>query len=132
MLTALFSSLISLQPATAQPAREDGLFVSVPSPISSDVVDSIKAKTLGAIDRGKRNGRSIRTVVFDFNPGPQPGGLPSSTTDYGACRALAVFIRDLEDLLKANGYDLPVTQSGFAGFGHLLPDETEIARFANN
>ena len=98
LLTALFSSLISLQPATAQPAREDGLFVSVPSPISSDVVDSIRAKTLGAIDRGKRNGRSIRTVVFDFNPGPQPGGLPSSTTDYGACRALAVFIRDLEDL----------------------------------
>jgi membrane-bound serine protease (ClpP class) len=81
---------LCLATASAQaPAREDGLFITVPNPITSDVVESVKAKTQRALER---TDRAIRTIVFDFNSGDQLSGHPSSTKAYGPCHDLAAFL----------------------------------------
>ena len=59
--------------------RNDGLFISVPNPITSEAVAQIKQKVQDAVDGPKK--RNITTVVFDFNP----TGQPSSTSDFGSC-----------------------------------------------
>jgi membrane-bound serine protease (ClpP class) len=73
-----------------EPAKgRDGMFVSVPDPITSNVVQRIKQQISEAIDKKKRD---IRTIVFDFNPTEQPVG----TSDFGPCNDLADFIRRLQ------------------------------------
>ncbi|MCI0682362.1 MAG: hypothetical protein L0Y71_09675 [Gemmataceae bacterium] len=71
-------------------ARKDGLFVSVPNPITSEAVQQIKQKVHDALEGVKK--RNITTVVFDFNP----TGQPSSTSDFGPCNSLAKYIRQLQ------------------------------------
>lgn len=68
---------------------QDGLFLSVPSPITDAEVNRIEQKVKDAVERQKRN---IRTIVFDFNP----GGKPASTSKPGSCIELKNFIQRLQ------------------------------------
>lgn len=70
--------------AQAQP-REEGVYFTVPVPITREVVNRIKSATQRALEA---NNPPIRKIVYDFNP----GGRPSTTADYGDCRDLADFI----------------------------------------
>lgn len=77
-------------------APRDGMFVTVPHPITSEGVEDIKKKVDDAIVRQKRN---ISTIVFDFNP----NGLSANTSDFGPCNSLAKFIHQLQrGQIKAN------------------------------
>jgi membrane-bound serine protease (ClpP class) len=78
------------QALAQETAPKDGLFVSVPNPITSEAVQQIKQKVQDVVDGAKR--RNITTVVFDFNP----GGALNSTSDFGPCNSLAKFIRQLQ------------------------------------
>lgn len=69
----------------AQEAR-DGLFVSVPNPITDDAVAVIELKIKEAARR-----RPLSVVVFDFNPQDQPSGA----SKWNSCNALAEFILNL-------------------------------------
>lgn len=74
--------------ATASAQGRDGLFLTVPNPITSQDVQRLKLKVEAALDRQKR---PIGTIVFDFNPEDRPAG----TSDFGPCWSLASYIRDL-------------------------------------
>jgi membrane-bound ClpP family serine protease len=72
-------------PALAQNAiAEEGLFVTVQNPITTDVVQRIKDQ----VEAGLKDARPVRTVVFDFNP----GGKDVVNADFGACYGLAEYI----------------------------------------
>ncbi|MBX9679629.1 MAG: hypothetical protein K2X38_12770 [Gemmataceae bacterium] len=88
---ALLCFGLSFGTASAQePAKgRDGMFVSVPDPITSNVVQQIKQQVGDAVEKKKRD---VRTIVFDFNPTEQPVG----TSDFGPCNDLADFIRRLQ------------------------------------
>lgn len=72
--------------AQADAITEEGLFVTVQNPITTDVVSRIKSQ-VG--QRRLSEARAIRKVVFDFNP----DGKDASTADFGSCRDLAHFIK---------------------------------------
>ncbi len=86
--------LLAWAGVTSAPAQEaptkDGLFISVPNPITDKAVQQIKQKVQDALEGGKQ--RKITTVVFDFNP----SGQPSGTSDFGSCLSLADYIRQLQ------------------------------------
>lgn len=65
---------------------EEGLFVGVPTPITSEVVQRIKNQVEPRVHT-----RPLKTVVFDFNP----GGKDVTNTDFGACYGLAELIGKL-------------------------------------
>jgi membrane-bound ClpP family serine protease len=71
--------------AQEQPADE-GIFITVQKPVTSAVVDHIKAKTERALQR------QVRTIVFDFNPARHATG----TDEYGPCRDLAANLSRLQ------------------------------------
>lgn len=71
--------------------NEDGLFVTVPSPLTSDGVERIKNQVL---PRRNNETRPVRKVVFDFNP----DGKDATTPNFGPCRDLAKFIRELQEV----------------------------------
>src|SRR5947209_8243879 len=73
------------------PGRQDGLFISVRSPIDSDIINSIKAKTLRAIQRKER---PVHVIIYDFNPGP--GNQPSASKELGSCLELKKFLLSSE------------------------------------
>ncbi|MCS7047299.1 MAG: hypothetical protein NZO58_13150, partial [Gemmataceae bacterium] len=75
--------------AQEQPTK-DGLFISVPNPITSEAVDQIRKRIDAALKGLKK--RSLTHVVFDFNP----GGQPNATSDFGPCNTLKKFIRELQ------------------------------------
>src|SRR5262249_43800629 len=87
--------LLSGRARAEPPAREDGLFISIRNPITSDVVDNVKAKTKRALERTDRR---IRTFIFDFNPGEQAEGHPSGTKEYGPCHDLAAYLLTLQEV----------------------------------
>jgi membrane-bound ClpP family serine protease len=66
----------------------DGLFITVPNPISDTAVNEIEQKIRAAFDQEHRR---IRIIVFDFNPNDAPSG----TSRPASCTALAYYIRDL-------------------------------------
>jgi len=72
-------------------APEDGLFISISNPITTGVVNRVKAKTDRAL---QRTDRRYRKIIYDFNPGNQPSG----TRDYGPCRDLAAFILEKQEI----------------------------------
>src|SRR6516165_7841788 len=75
--------------AVAAQAPVDGLFITVPDPITDAHVQQIKHKVKDAVEAKKRN---ISIIVFDFNP----KGLPAGTNSFGSCHDLADYItRDL-------------------------------------
>lgn len=74
--------------ARSGPVENDGMFITVGNPISENVLKGVKNRVKYAIER---QNRSIRTIVFDFNP----NGNPSSTSEPGLCTSLATYIRGL-------------------------------------
>ena len=78
--------------AFAQNALSDeGLFVSVPNPITSEAVARIKNR----VEAARANAtRPIRKAVFEFNP----NGKDASTVEFGVCYELASYISRLNDL----------------------------------
>jgi membrane-bound ClpP family serine protease len=73
------------------PVPEDGLFISVRNPITSDVKNRVIDRTKAAL---RRTDSRIRTIVYDFNP----DGQPSGSSDYGTCLDLAQFLLELHDV----------------------------------
>ncbi|WP_029631920.1 NfeD family protein [Zavarzinella formosa] len=66
----------------------DGLFVTVPNPITEGAISQIKT----AVEKAKASpGRNIKRVIFDFNP----EGKEAATESYGPPYELAVYIRSL-------------------------------------
>jgi membrane-bound ClpP family serine protease len=85
--------LLDVPAAVAQPAAPaegDGLFVTVPDPITQPAVEQIKAKVRRAFERPGRR-RAIQKIVFDFNP----RGVAAGTSDYGPCITLKNYIQEL-------------------------------------
>lgn len=77
-------------PAAAQDAvPDDGLFVTVRSPITSEVVSGIKSQVSPRLAAA---GRPVRAVVFDFTP----NGKDVTNDDFAACYGLADFIAGLK------------------------------------
>jgi len=73
--------------ARAQNAlTEEGLFVAVANPITSEVVQHIKNQV-----EPRQNTRPVRIIVFDFNPGDKD----APNTNFGACYELAEAIGKL-------------------------------------
>ena len=85
LLTGLAPAIAPAQPA----ASRDGLFITVPNPITDQAVQQIKLKVRDALERQKR---AIEIVVFDFNPAGQPAG----SSNFGSCSDLADYIRNLQ------------------------------------
>jgi membrane-bound serine protease (ClpP class) len=79
--------VVAAPSAFAQNAlTEEGLFVSVASPITSEVVQRIRNQV-----EPRQNTRPVKTIVFDFNP----GGKDAVNVDFGACYGLAEAISKL-------------------------------------
>jgi membrane-bound ClpP family serine protease len=66
----------------------DGLFITVPNPITENAVLQIKQQIQDAVER---QGRSLSVVVFDFNP----FGKAAGTTNVFPCMDLKDFINRL-------------------------------------
>jgi membrane-bound serine protease (ClpP class) len=88
-------------PATAQEAGVDGVFITVQSPITSEVKDRVKDVTMRAIQRFKdvdaqrpANEHKVFKIVYDFSPA---NNGPSNSMDFGACSELAKFILRLQE-----------------------------------
>jgi membrane-bound ClpP family serine protease len=84
--------------ARAEDAAAEGLFVSVPNPITSEVTNRVKEITERAVQRFKAAGaddaRRELKIVYDFNPENRPAG----TRDFGPCHDLAVFLVKQHDV----------------------------------
>ena len=83
---ALVCALFSTGPVFGQNA--EGIFVSVPNPITSESVRAIKAQVNRSID--PQNPRRVKTIVFDFNSDDKP----ASSADFGSCYDLRKFIHN--------------------------------------
>jgi membrane-bound serine protease (ClpP class) len=86
MVIALSAVAAHAQEPKARP--RDGLFISVPNPITDNELNRIEQKIKKAFEQERRR---IRVVVFDFNP----NNVPSGTIRPASCTALAYYIRDL-------------------------------------
>lgn len=83
--------------ARADDAAAEGVFVTVPNPITSEVFNRVKEATERAAQRFKapEAGAARRVViVYDFNPDNKPAG----TRDFGPCHDLAAFLLDRHDV----------------------------------
>jgi membrane-bound ClpP family serine protease len=88
------SLLLTATPARADDAPAEGIFITVPTHITSDVVNRVKETTDRFVHRAKpASGRELR-VVYDFNPDNKPAG----TRDFGPCRDLAKYILRQNDV----------------------------------
>src|SRR5690242_7590368 len=82
VLVALLAGLLAgawtpqARAQAGKPAEPEGMFVTVPSPVTEGVITQIKTKIRRTVER---EGRQVRKVVFDFNP----KGAPAATSDYG-------------------------------------------------
>ncbi len=84
--------LVAPASAAAQDAGQaDGLFITVHNPITTNVVNRVKAKTNRFMQRPDHRGL---VIVYDFNPDQHA----SSTSDYGPCHDLAAFLLDLHSI----------------------------------
>jgi membrane-bound ClpP family serine protease len=85
-------------PARAEDAPAEGLFVSVPNPITSEVTNRVKEATERAVQRFKAAGadgaRRELKIIYDFNPENRPAG----TRDFGPCYELATFLLRQHDV----------------------------------
>jgi hypothetical protein len=89
--------------------------------------------------------KEVRALVWDLeksshNPYPHdmPNGLAYAVdvislvqTVIVAPKAPTNLLAEIQELLRRHGYGIiPVSTSGFAGYGHLLPDADEVARYS--
>ncbi|WP_162656671.1 NfeD family protein [Tuwongella immobilis] len=86
--TLLTGSAFGQAAAANAPPVEEGLFITVPNPITSDVVTRIRATTQTALNHPKR---PIRKFIFDFTP----NGKEAATRDYGVAYELSKEIKEL-------------------------------------
>jgi membrane-bound ClpP family serine protease len=88
---AVGAGSLSAQEPASKPV--DGLFITVPNPITDAAVQQIKRK----VEDAKAKKRNIDIIVFDFNP----NGLPAGTKEnFGSCHDLAKYIRRDLDKIK--------------------------------
>jgi membrane-bound ClpP family serine protease len=90
LLAGLLGTCLT-QPAAAQAPEErgiEGMFITVPNPITESDVAQIEAKVRQAVERQNLN---IGTVIFDFNPSG-----PSGTSKDGPCITLKNYIIRLQ------------------------------------
>jgi membrane-bound serine protease (ClpP class) len=87
LTTGVFAWLL-LSASSALAQNSDGLFVTVPNPITTDGLERIQKQ----IDARIHGGQDIATVVFDFNP----DGKPAATAKPGVCSDLTSYIRKLQ------------------------------------
>jgi membrane-bound serine protease (ClpP class) len=86
-LFALLALLGTVTPTLAQNAvAEEGLFVAVANPITSEVVQRIRNQV-----EPRQNSRPVRTIIFDFTP----AGKDVVNTDFASCYSLAETISRL-------------------------------------
>jgi len=78
--------------AADQPART-GLFLSVPNPITPEVVTRIRTKIEDARTRQNQPLKKNSKIIFDFNPTNAPSGTP----DPYPCLDLADYLSDLKN-----------------------------------
>ncbi len=131
----LASLFIPATPALGQNA-EDGLFVTVRNPISSDVVQQVRNQV---DQRLNKEGRPLRVVVFDFNPDDKD----VTNANFGTCYELADYIDQLRARTttvafvhgKATGHtvlpilackELVMSKSG--AFGSVLTDSVRTVK----
>src|SRR5262245_23204471 len=81
--------VLSATPAPAQ--HTEGMFVTVPNPITSEALIRIQ-KQIDTRINDPNEARKVRTVVFDFNP----DGKPASTAQPGICGDLTAYIRKIQ------------------------------------
>lgn len=74
----------------------EGLFITVPNPITSEAVERIQKQIEGRV----HSGRAPAVVVFDFNP----DGKAASTAKPGVCSDLTALIRGLRGRMTTVAY----------------------------
>jgi membrane-bound ClpP family serine protease len=95
--------ILALLPAVARAQEEavEGLFVTVPNPITSEASNRVKEISNRAVlkfksnDAGAGGARKTLTIVFDFSPS---NNGPSATPDFGPCYDLAKHLQRLQDV----------------------------------
>ncbi len=97
ILAAWACAFVALAPAARAEDAADGLFVTVPNPITTEVVNRVRETTERAV-RGSRPGdagapRRALKIVYDFNPDGRPAG-----SDFGPCYQLAAFLLEQHDV----------------------------------
>jgi membrane-bound ClpP family serine protease len=80
--------VVAFAPLRADEIGKDGLFITVPNPITENAVLQIEQRVKDAVER---QGRSLRVVVFDFSP----NGKPSGTANVFPCMHLKDYISRL-------------------------------------
>ncbi len=85
--------LLVLCALTARAAQADdlpaeGIFVTVPNPITSAANNQVKEATARFIDRFKGGPPRDLKIVYDFNP----DNKPAASRDFGPCHDLAAFL----------------------------------------
>ena len=130
-LACLFAATYLLAPPTAwaQPAARDGLFLSVPNPITDVYVQQVNQK----VETAFKGGRNIKVVVFDFNP----TGHASGTSAFGSCHDLAELILSLSNRVPTVAYVsnevtqhtvLPVLACGELWMSEARDDTTKLVK----
>jgi membrane-bound ClpP family serine protease len=105
-LAALIAFLAHPTPTVAQNVvGGEGLYITVPSPLTSDGYTRIKNRVEAARSRPERRPAAI---IFDFNPNDKAAATP----DFGPCYELADLIARLRDVTTI-GY-VPAPVSGHA------------------
>jgi membrane-bound ClpP family serine protease len=94
--TGLALLLAAASGPAAQPEVPEGLFITVPNPITSEAVERIQKQ----IEARKHGGRGLGVIVFDFNP----DGKPAWTARPGVCSDLTHLIRGLRDKVTTVAY----------------------------
>lgn len=88
---------VSAAPALAQ--NSTGLYIPVPSPVTSEVVASIKKQVNSHLEAQNARGRPA-AIVFDFTP----DGKAASTSEIGSCRNLAYFLQQIQSTTTTVAY----------------------------
>src|SRR5262245_52336795 len=89
---AMALALPAFSPARADGPPEDGVFITVPNPITSGAFSQVREQTERA--RQKRKDRLITKIVYDFNP----DGREAASPDFGPCSDLADYLRSFHDV----------------------------------
>src|SRR5262249_10080368 len=96
VLGALVAPLLfgSVTPAQEpkEPPPDDGVFITVNNPVTSDVVNRVR--NLADEAKAGKAGRVLSKIIFDFNPGDKE----SSSPDFGPCYDLAEYIKNLHNI----------------------------------
>jgi len=74
--------------ARADDLPAEGIFITVPNPITSNGISQVKEATARFIDRFKGGPPRDLKIVYDFNPDNKPAHTP----DFGPCHDLAAFL----------------------------------------